>query len=127
MINPHQCGVSREARTRSDLLSTRHGALNAAVLALLVGITVGTLVHPYMAQQASRYALTASIVERGTVRLDAYEHVLGVDRAGWRGRLRPAQAPGQPLAALPRVRLGKPAGEEGATDRRLGPHPGPRG
>lgn len=93
--------MSREARTRSDLLSTRHGALNAAVLALLVEITVGTLVHPYMAQQASRYALTASIVERGTVRLDAYEHVLGVDRAVWRGHIYSDKAPGQPLAAVP--------------------------
>lgn len=119
MINPHQCGVSREARTRSDLLSTRHGALNAAVLALLVEITVGTLVHPYMAQQASRYALTASIVERGTVRLDAYEHVLGVDRAVWRGHIYSDKAPGQPLAAVPVFALGKAVGVEGATNLRV--------
>lgn len=101
------------------LTNPRPSGIATAALALLVLLTAGTLVHPYMAQQASRYALTAAVVERGTVRLDAYEHVLGVDRAVWGGHIYSDKAPGQPLAAVPVFALGRVVGVEDATILRV--------
>ena len=87
----------------------------AAGLLLLVGL----LVHPYRAQQASRYALTAAVVERGTVVLDDYENVLGIDKAVRDGHLYSDKAPGQPILAIPVFALGKVFGVEGATILRI--------
>nr|PZN32128.1 MAG: hypothetical protein DIU67_08675 [Actinomycetota bacterium] len=98
----------------SGIFSTK--AFWAAVLVLLVA---GTLVHPYMAQQASRYALTAAVVERGTVQLDAYERVLGIDKAAKDGHLYSDKAPGQPLLAVPFFAVGKLFGVEDATILRI--------
>ena len=59
-------------------LRTRRAEVAAAALVVAVA---GPLVHDYTAQPASRYTFTAAIVDHGTVRLDRYTHVLGVDRA----------------------------------------------
>lgn len=93
-------------------------SLILAVFALVL-VTAGPLVHPYMAQQASRYALTAAVVEQGTIRLDAYEQVLGVDRAVWEGHIYSDKAPGQPLLAVPFFIVGKALGVEDATVLRI--------
>lgn len=71
-------------------------------LAVLLAVVVaGLWMHPLRAQQASRYALTAAIVDHGTVVLDDYEHALGVDRAVRDGRIYSDKGPGQPVLAAP--------------------------
>lgn len=89
------------------------------ILVVVLLITAGTLVHPYRAQQASRYALTAAVVERNTVILDDYEHVLGIDKAVWNGHLYSDKAPGQPFFAVPFFAAGKAVGIEEATKLRI--------
>jgi len=89
------------------------------LLALTVLVFVGLLVHPYRAQQASRYTLTAAVVERGTVVLDDYEHVLGRDKAVRDGHVYSDKAPGQPMFAVPFFALGKLVGVEDATTLRV--------
>ncbi len=89
------------------------------VLAVGLLLLVGLLVHPYRAQQASRYALTAAVVERGTVVLDEYEHVLGVDKAVRDGHIYSDKAPGQPILVAPVFALGKVFGIEDATVLRI--------
>lgn len=88
-------------------------------LGLTVLLAVGLLVHPYRAQQASRYALTAAVVERGTVVLDDYADVLGRDRAVRDGHVYSDKAPGQPLMAVPFYAAGKLVGVEEATGLRV--------
>ena len=56
-------------------LESRQARVSLLVF-LFVMITLGPLVHPYKAQQASRYALTAAIVDNQTVKLDGYEEVV---------------------------------------------------
>lgn len=68
---------------------------------LLVLLSVGLWVHPYRAQQASRYALTAAVADQGTIVLDDYEGVIGIDRAVRDGTIYSDKAPGQPFAAVP--------------------------
>lgn len=68
---------------------------------LLAVVLAGMWMHPYRAQQASRYALTAAIAERGTVVLDEYEAVIGIDRAVRDGRIYSDKAPAQPFLAVP--------------------------
>lgn len=88
-------------------------------LAVVVALVTVPLLQPLMAQQASRYALTAAIVDDATVRLDAYAGFLGVDHAQRDGHLLSDKAPGQPVWGVPayaayRTLGGSPAGE--ATD-----------
>ena len=94
------------------------------ILGLLVIVTVGVILQPYRAQQGSRYALTAALVERGTLVLDDYEQVLHLDRAVRDGHIYSDKAPGQPVLAVPFFAIGKAAGVEDATilriDRNLG-------
>lgn len=70
-------------------------------LAALVLSVVGFLVHPYRAQQASRYALTAAVAEDGTIVLDDYADVIGIDRSVRDGHIYSDKAPGQPFLAVP--------------------------
>lgn len=104
----------------------RRGTPNRLEWALVLAVVViaGLLVHPYRAQQASRYTLTAAVVERGSVVLDDYEDVLGIDRAVRDGHVYSDKAPGQPMYAVPFFLAGKALGVEGATtprvDRNLG-------
>jgi len=79
-------------------LAIDRGELIAVLMAVVVA---GLWMHPYRAQQASRYALTAAIAERGTVVLDEYEDVVGIDRAVRDGRIYSDKAPAQPFLAVP--------------------------
>lgn len=94
------------------------------MLALLTVSVVGVVVAPYGAQQASRYALTAALVERHTVVLDEYERTLGIDRAVRDGHIYSDKAPGQPFLAAPFFFVGKTLGVEDGTvlrpERNLG-------
>jgi len=89
------------------------------LLAVTVLLLVGIFVHPYRAQQASRYTLTAAIVEQRTVVLDDYSHVLGRDRAIREDHIYSDKAPGQPFMAVPFFAVGKAIGVEDATVLRV--------
>ncbi len=77
-------------RHRSDLL-----------LALVVALVVVPVLQPLMAQQVSRYALTAALYDDHTVSIDAFADRIGVDRAERDGVLYSDKAPGQPVLAIP--------------------------
>jgi hypothetical protein len=87
-------------------------------LALLVIVVIGPIVGPDTAQPASRYSLTASLAEHGSVDVGPYRHRLGVDRAEYRGELRSDKAPGQPLLGVPAYLVGRALGAEPATEAR---------
>ena len=95
-------------------LSGWPGPLWLAAISLL--LVSGLLVHTVGAQQASRYALTAAIVDDGTVVLDDYVHVLGQDRAVRDGHVYSDKAPGQPVLATPAYYLIRTLGWPPATD-----------
>jgi hypothetical protein len=90
----------------------------AVLLGLALLIVIGPIVGPDTAQPASRYSLTASIAEHGSVDLEPYRHRLGVDRAEYRGELRSDKAPGQPLLGVPAYLVGRAFGAEPATQAR---------
>lgn len=87
---PEPAAPGRWRRWRSDVL-----------LAVAVALVVAPVFQPLMAQQASRYALTAALWDGRTVVLDDYAHLLSVDRAERGGRLYSDKAPGQPALAVP--------------------------
>ena len=89
------------------------------LLFLFVVALVGPLLHDYGAQQASRYALTAAIWEEQTVKLDSYEHALGIDRAVRDGHVYSDKAPLQPLLGVPFYAVYKAVGGESATTLRV--------
>jgi hypothetical protein len=90
----------------------------AVLLGLALLLVIGPIVGPDTAQPVSRYTLTASIAEHGSVDLAPYSHRLGVDRAVYRGHLRSDKAPGQPLLAVPVYLVGRAVGAESAAHAR---------
>jgi hypothetical protein len=72
------------------------------------------VVQPLMAQQASRMALTAALAEHGTVRIDRFEHALGLDFAEKDGHLYSDKAPAQPVLAVAPYLAYKAVGGESA-------------
>jgi hypothetical protein len=92
-------------------------------LAVLVGLTLLIVVGPFVgadtAQPASRYDLTASVAEHGSVDLAPYRKGLGVDHAIYKGHLRSDKAPGQPLLAVPVYLAGRAIGAESAVHTRV--------
>lgn len=88
------------------------------LLAVIVLLLAGPVVQAMQAQQESRYALTAALWDRQTVRIDAYEHILGVDRAERDGHIYSDKAPGQPVLAVLPYGLYRAVGGEPATARR---------
>lgn len=94
--------------TRAELLAA--GAVLVAVV---------FVVQPLKAQQASRMALTAAVADHGTVRIDRYEDVLGVDFARKDGHLYSDKAPGQPLLAIPAYTAYRWVGGESAEVKRV--------
>lgn len=82
------------------------------LLAVTILVMVGLPVHEYRAQQASRYLLTAAIVEERSIKLDRYVDVLGIDRAVRDGHTYSDKAPGQPLLAIPFFAIGRAVGVE---------------
>lgn len=95
-------------------MDARRSPSPAVALGLLYLVVVGPFVQEYTAQPASRYALTAAVVERGTIRLDEYAHVLGIDRVERDGHLYSDKAPGQPFLAAPVFAAGRAVGVEPA-------------
>ena len=87
-------------------------------IVLLILVVFGPFVQQMSAQSAARYALTAAIWERHTLDVDGY--TLGVDKVVLPdGRLRSDKPPLQPLLAVPVFALGRVAGVEPATHRRV--------
>jgi hypothetical protein len=90
----------------------------AVLLGVALLIVLGPFVGPDTAQPASRYDLTASLAEHGSVDLGPYRHRLGVDRAVYRGHLRSDKAPGQPILAVPVYLAGRAVGADSAVHAR---------
>lgn len=100
------------------------------LVALLVVVVAGPLVHEYKAQQASRYVFTAAMWDDGTIKLDEYaaldepldgieRRVLGVDRAVKDGHTYSDKAPLQPVLAIPFYAAYRAVGGESAIERRI--------
>lgn len=94
------------------------------LLAAVVALLVVPVLQPLMAQQASRYALTAALWDGGTVRLDDHDHLLSVDRAEREGHVYSDKAPGQPVLALPAYAVYRAFGGHPATEARPWADPG---
>jgi hypothetical protein len=84
-----------------------------------VFVAVAFVVQPLKAQQASRMALTSAVADHGTIRIDGYEHVLGVDFARKDGHLYSDKAPAQPLLAVPAYLAYRAVGGESAQTKRI--------
>ena len=95
------------ARHRSDIW-----------VALIVLLVTAPVVQYMMAQQESRWALTAAVWDQRTFSIDDYEHIIGVDRAVKDGHLYSDKAPGQPLLAVPAYALYRAVGGEPGTFKR---------
>jgi GrpB-like predicted nucleotidyltransferase (UPF0157 family) len=94
------------------------------LLAVIVLVVTAPVLQPLMAQQASRYALTAAVWDERTITIDSYDHLLSVDRAERDGRLYSDKAPGQPLLAVPAYALYRALGGHPATEARVFADPG---
>jgi hypothetical protein len=89
-------------------------------LALVVLTAAGPFVQDWSAQPASRYSLTAAVVEEGTIRIDSYRAgTAPIDRVERGDALYSDKAPGQPFFAVPFLAVGKAAGLEDATVVRI--------
>ncbi|MDZ7734149.1 MAG: hypothetical protein U5R31_14730 [Acidimicrobiia bacterium] len=87
--------------------------------------TVGPYVQDWSAQPASRFSLTAALVEQRSIRIDEYrEGTVPIDRVELGDELYSDKAPGQPFYAAPFYAVGRLAGlEEGTilrTEENLG-------
>ncbi|MFC2153351.1 hypothetical protein ACFLQ7_01805 [Actinomycetota bacterium] len=98
------------------------------LLALLVVVIAGPVVHQYRAQQASRYVFTAAIWDDRSIVLDAYADadppVLGIDRAVRDGRTYSDKAPLQPVLAVPVYAAYRAVGGSPAIEARYDEHLG---
>lgn len=119
----HRAGLSLEGSPQGEPVPGFSGWLKRhrveLFLGLLVLVIVGPVVQKDAAQQASRYALTAAVVEEHTFVLDDYVQVLGVDRAFYEGHTYSDKAPGQPLLAVPFYALYRWVGGEQGTMLRV--------
>lgn len=86
-----------------------------AALAVFVLALVAPWVHLVTAQVSSRYTFSAAIVEQGTIRLDDYVGILGIDQVEIDGHVYSDKAPGQPVLAVPAIAIGQTLGAEPAT------------
>lgn len=113
-----------EERQRRGLPALLRRHRSDILLALVVALVVLPVLQPVMAQQISRYALTASLADSGTVSIEEYRDRIGVDRAERDGVLYSDKAPGQPVVAIPAYlayrALGGSPGTEAATFGDLG-------
>lgn len=82
-------------------------------LVLLV-LSVGLLVYPLGAQEASRMALTGALYEYRSIEIDGFP--LGVDRSVKDGKTYSDKAPGQPILAIPAYALTQALGLPDARD-----------
>lgn len=96
------------------------GWRRALLVALLVLAVAAPFVKRYSAQPASRLALTAAIVDDGTIYIDDYRDVTApIDRIDTGDRLLSDKAPGQPVAAAPVYAIARLVGAEPASQLRL--------
>lgn len=97
-----------------QLLGRRSRAIRARrvgwSLALTLLVVLGPIVAPRTAQPASRYALSAAIVDHGTIDVTRYKSVLEIDHAIYEGKWRSDKGPGQPFAAAPVYALARVLG-----------------
>ena len=112
-------GGSSEESSRSTVRTWIRAHRAELLLGLLVLVIVGPVVQKDAAQQASRYVLTAAVVEEHTFALDEYVDVLGIDRAVFEGHTYSDKAPGQPLLAVPFYALYRWVGGEPGTVLRV--------
>lgn len=75
------------------------------LLAAVVFLLAGLVVHGWSAQPASRYLLTVAAVDDHTLELDRYEQYIGLDQARFDGHIYTDKAPYQPLLAAPAYQL----------------------
>jgi hypothetical protein len=95
------------SRSPADRGSDWRGDL---LLVLGILVLVGPIIQLWSAQPASRYLLSAAVVEHRSLELDPYERLLGLDRAEYRGHTYSDKAPYQPLLAIPFLEGWKAAG-----------------
>jgi len=76
-----------------------------ALIAVAILCITGPIIQTWTAQPASRYVLTAAIVDDHSLRIDPYVGVLGVDRARFEGHTYSDKAPYQPFLAVPAYQL----------------------
>lgn len=101
------------------------------LLFLVVLVAAAPVVQVLMAHQASRLALTAALIDDGTVRIDAYGPgllegrgpresggILSVDYAVREGHLYSDKAPGQPFLAAPFYGVARAVGAEPGVEQR---------
>lgn len=89
------------------------------LLVVLVLVITAPVVQLLMAHQASRLAFTGAVWDRGTVQIDAYEPILGVDFAERDGHLYSDKAPGQPFLVAPFYGMARAVGAEPAETERF--------
>ena len=93
----------------------RTHAVDLALVALVLA-WAAPLAQPLDSQQLSRMALTAAVVDDGTVRIDGYP--IGVDLAERDGHVYSDKAPGQPFLAIPAYALYRAVGGAPAQEYR---------
>jgi hypothetical protein len=103
----------------ADRRAADAGRRTDVLLVALVLVVAGPVVQVLMAHQASRFAFTGAVWDRGTVQIDAYEPILGVDFAERDGHLYSDKAPGQPFLAAPFYGVARALGAEPAESRRF--------
>jgi hypothetical protein len=84
-------------------------------LAVLFLVVVAPWVKELTVQPAARLALTAAVVDEGTIRIDRYEGIVGIDRVERDGHLYSDKAPGQPFLAVPAYWSARLVGAEDAS------------
>lgn len=94
--------------------------VSSAVAALLFAL-VAPIAHHTGEQQASRYSLTASLWDYGTVEIDRFEDFIGRDRAIREGVIYSDKAPGQPFLAVPFYGIYRVAGGDSMIETRTDP------
>ncbi|HWJ60774.1 MAG TPA: hypothetical protein VNS19_02305 [Acidimicrobiales bacterium] len=104
----------------SSASGPRPSRIGSGTLAIvLLAVALVPFVQDLTAQPAIRYAQTAAMVDRGTIQLDAYERVVGVDKVVRDGHIYGDKAPLQPVVAMPVYRLARAVGFEPAEHLRV--------
>jgi hypothetical protein len=104
----------------SNAWLVRARSSTSLALALLVLVALGPFVAEFSAQTAARYAVSAAVVDQGTIRIDAYEELtFPSDRVERDGAQYGDKAPGQPLLlGVPLYATAQLAGAEPGTHQR---------
>jgi hypothetical protein len=106
---PARCAPS------ADAAPPRPRGSAAWLVVLVLAVALVPFVQELTHQPAVRYAQSAALVEDGSVRLDRFEGVVGVDRLERDGHLYGDKAPFQPLLGAPAYAAARLVGAEPAT------------